>query len=144
MPTSGLSQSPRRLCLRGPFRGRGGEFGHPLSLKFQGQLSPTPKISETVRRFLDTPLFDNLVFSGSISIDRQMIDQRALFIVSGSIWSIRKNLTYFQSLGETTSYCGRIDSQSEQNDSGRTGHWAKRPASLSSLRCQFDDRFTSP
>ena len=33
-------------------------------------------------------LFDNLVFSGSISIDRQMIDQRALFanlVVSESI-----------------------------------------------------------
>ena len=42
------------------------------------------------------------------------------------------NLTWFfliQSSGETTSYSGRIDSQSGRNDSGRTGHRAKRPAS---------------
>ena len=31
--------------------------------------------------------------------------------------------------GETTSYSGRIDSQFGRNNSGRTGHRGKRPAS---------------
>ena len=85
----------------------------------------------------------------TLIVDLQMIDQRALWddfdssfrgrydrsekilnLTSFSLFldPVEKK-TYFQSSGETTSYSGRIDSQSGRNDFGRTGHRAKRPAS---------------
>ena len=44
---------------------------------------------------------------------------------------------FFQSSGEMTSFSGQIDSQSGRNDSGRTGHQAKWPASFINFKALY-------